>query len=77
MRNTNAAALTLIALSPGIVYTPMVRGSTDETLSRLRAWGDHLPLRLLTAPGASISAGQGSGPEGSTGWRPDARRRAS
>jgi glycosyltransferase involved in cell wall biosynthesis len=36
-------------------------GSTDGTLAILRAWADRLPLRLLEAPGASISAGRNRG----------------
>jgi hypothetical protein len=33
-------------------------GSTDGTLDRLRAWAGRLPLRVIEAPGASISAGR-------------------
>jgi glycosyltransferase involved in cell wall biosynthesis len=33
-------------------------GSTDGTLAALKAWADRLPLRIVEAPGASISAGR-------------------
>ncbi len=33
-------------------------GSTDDTLARLDAWRDRLPLRILTRPGANISSGR-------------------
>jgi glycosyltransferase involved in cell wall biosynthesis len=36
-------------------------GSTDGTLARLAAWGDRLPLRVLSCPGANISAGRNAG----------------
>jgi glycosyltransferase involved in cell wall biosynthesis len=36
-------------------------GSTDATLRRLAAWSARLPLRLLTAPGTTISAGRNRG----------------
>ncbi len=33
-------------------------GSTDGTVARLRTWADRLPLQIIDAPGASISAGR-------------------
>jgi glycosyltransferase involved in cell wall biosynthesis len=36
-------------------------GSTDGTLAILRAWADRLPLRIVEAPGSSISAGRNRG----------------
>lgn len=36
-------------------------GSTDDTLARLAAWQDRLPLRVLICPGANISAGRNAG----------------
>ncbi|HEX5504479.1 MAG TPA: glycosyltransferase [Thermomicrobiales bacterium] len=36
-------------------------GSTDDTLARLAAWRERLPLRVLVCPGANISAGRNAG----------------
>lgn len=36
-------------------------GSTDDTLDRLRDWQARLPLRIVKAPGSSISAGRNIG----------------
>lgn len=36
-------------------------GSTDQTVSRLLAWRDRLPLRVLCHPGANIAAGRNAG----------------
>lgn len=33
-------------------------GSTDDTVARLWAWADRLPLQIIDAPGASISVGR-------------------
>ena len=55
----------LAALAGGTVWPREIvvvdGGSTDGTLPRLQAWAERLPLRIIAAPGASISAGRNLG----------------